>query len=420
MATPTSSPGYTLITLGTPITVSGSGAVVSGNTVTIVDGGAYRVVGTLADGMIEVDTAGTVELTLAGMALTHAAGPAIDVSNAESVSLVLAAGTTNTLVDGADYTGYEAKGTLFSNDTLEISGSGALQVTGHYKHAIVSDDDLIIHGGVITLAATTDGLHANDDISVYGGTIHVVQAHDALESEGTLSIYDGALNLAPEDDGIIAEDTLTIHGGTIYVSTGTEGIESKNNIVINGGSITITVSDDGLNATNDITVNGGQIYANSTAGDAVDSNGTLHFTGGLTVALGANVPEGGLDCDNCQIVFNGGTVVGAGGRNSTPSSNSAQRVVVMSSRPVGTAIRFLRDDGVDAFVFRVTKTYQSMIYTAPELLPNRTYTAYTGGTISGGTDFYGLYTGATYTGGSVWTTFNTNAVVTTIGGPPGP
>ena len=44
---------------------------------------------------------------------------------------------------------------------------------------------------------------------------------------------------------------------------------------------------------------------------------------------------------------------------------------------------------------------------------------------SGGSPTLLLETGAvdrlaTYTGGSVWTTFNTNAVVTTIGGPPGP
>jgi len=200
-----------------------------------------------------------------------------------------------------------------------------------------------------------------------------------------------------------------------------EGIESKNAIVVNDGTITIVVSDDGLNATNDITINGGQLYINATA-DAIDSNGTLNFNGGVTVALGGNVPEGGLDCDMCTIALNGGTVVATGGANSTPSNSSAQRVAVLGTRPTGTVIHIVRSDGTDVLTFAVSKAYQSMIFTSATLLANKTHTVYTGGTVSGGTNFHGLYTGATYSGGSVWATFTTNSVVTTVGGgsPPGP
>ena len=60
----------TVIYLGDPIVVEGSGAVVSGNSVTIVDDGAYRVVGVLADGLLDVNTAGAVELIL-GRRLDH-------------------------------------------------------------------------------------------------------------------------------------------------------------------------------------------------------------------------------------------------------------------------------------------------------------------------------------------------------------
>ncbi len=430
--TPTPSPTVTptptptlenVIYLGNPITVTGSGVVVTGTTATIVSGGSYRAVGTLTEGVLNINTSGVVVLTLDGVTLTHATGPAINVMAADRLSLVLAAGSSNSLTDGATYSDTNLKGALFSNDTLEISGSGSLTVRGYYKHGIASDDDIIINGGNITIAsATTDGFHANDNITVQGGTIRILQTgSDGFESEGDMVVSGGTMTLAVTDDGLVSASPMTITGGVINVTSGVEGIESKNYILVNAGTITVTVSDDGLNATNNVTINGGEFYINVSA-DAIDSNGTLIINGGLLVVMGGNVPEGSLDCDSCLIGLNGGTVVAPGGRNSTPSSSSLQRVAVISSRPVNTIINIVRDDGVAVFTFKVTKAYQSMIFTSPLLLASRSYTVYTGGTVAGGTEFHGLYIGATYTGGSVWTTFTTNAVVTYVGGtlPPGP
>jgi hypothetical protein len=405
--------------------VTGSGVVISGATATITDGGDYRAIGTMTDGMINVNTTGKVTLIMDDVDITHASGPAINVTDAAKLSLILAAGTSNTLTDGTTYSDTDLKATLFSNDTLEISGDGTLLVAGNYKHGIASDDDLTISDGNITVASTLkDGFHANDNITVSGGAITINQAgSDGFESEGDLVMTDGTLTLTVADDGLISADTITINGGTIEIISAEEGIESKNNVIINGGALTLAVSDDGLNATNDVTLNGGQIYVNATA-DAVDSNGTLNINDGVIVGLGGNVPERGLDCDRNTIALNGGTVVAMGGENSTPSNSSEQYIAVLSGQPVGTVIHIERDDGTDVLTFSVSKAYQSMIFTSPALLGNRTYTAYTGGSVSGGIEFYGLYTGATYSGRSVWATFNTNAVVTYVGGgggpPPGP
>jgi hypothetical protein len=410
----------TVITLGDPITATGPDAgsvVISGTTATITAGGTYRASGALTDGMIDVNTTGEVELILDSVAITHTSGPAINVTNAATMSLVLAAGTSNTLIDGATYSNTSLKAALFSNDTLEISGDGALTVTGKYKHGIASDDDLIINGGSITIAAAKkDGFHANDNITVHGGTITITQAaSDGLESEGDLVVAGGALTLTAASDGLKSADTFTITGGTINVISGTEGIESKNNLIVNAGAIAVAVSDDGLNATNDITINGGQIYLNAT-GDAVDSGGLLNINGGVIVALGGDSPDGGLDCgDACAVAFNGGTVVATGGANSTPAVTSTQRVTVAPTTTVGTVIHIVQADGTEAFTFEVSKAYQSLIFTSPALAANTTYIASTGGSVSGGTNFHGLYTGATYSGGRVWAIFTTNAVVTYIG-----
>lgn len=407
----------TVIYLGEPITVIGMGVIITDTTATITAGGNYRATGILPDGAIAINTNDEVILTLDDVNITHSSGPAINVINAAKLSLVLATGTSNVLVDGTTYSDTDLKATLFSNDTLEISGDGELVITGNYKHGIASDDSLLISSGNITIVSTVkDGFHANDSITISAGTIQIVQSgSDGLESEGTLVVDGGTLTLAVADDGLMSEDTLTVNGGTIDISSGVEGIESKNNIIINDGIITIAVSDDGLNATNDITINGGQMYLDATA-DAIDSNGSLNFNGGVTVALGGDEPEGSLDCDNCTIIFDGGTVVAAGGRNSTPSDSSVQYIAVLGSRPVNTVLHIVRDsDGTDVLTFEVSRAYQSMIFTSADLVGDEAYIIYTGGSVSGGTDFYGLYTDATYSGGSVWANFTTDTVVTYVG-----
>ncbi|MCB9154849.1 MAG: carbohydrate-binding domain-containing protein [Caldilineae bacterium] len=402
-----------LITLGDPITVNGPGAVVAGNTVTIVAGGVFRAIGTLADGMIEVNTTDEVTLILDDIALTNSSGPAIKVSDAMLVSLILADGTTNTLVDGSSYSG--AKGTLFSNDPLEISGHGALQITGNYKHGIVSDDNIVIDSGDITIQSATDGMHANDDITVHGGTITITESNDGIESEGTLLIDGGVLTVAADDDGIVSEGAMVVNGGAIEITTAVDGLDSKDTLTIDQGEVSVEASDNGLSAANDLTVNGGQIYAHA-ADDVIKSDGTMSFNGGVTVAVGGESPISSLVCgESCEIAFNGGIVVATGGAYSTLSGSSAQRVAVLGPGEAGTALRIVRDDGEDVLTFEASQAYENMIFSSPALLANRVFNVRKGGSISGGSDFHGLYTSATYTGGSLVAFFNTDAVVTYVG-----
>ncbi|MCB8969117.1 MAG: carbohydrate-binding domain-containing protein, partial [Ardenticatenaceae bacterium] len=406
----------TIIYLGDPITVNGPGVVITGTTAIITATGTYRATGTLADGMIDINTDGSVELILDNATITNSTGPAVSVTDATAVSLVLADGTTNTLTDGETYNDTGLKATLFSNDTLIIAGSGDLIITGNYKHGIASDDDLIVESGNITITTTVkDGLHANDNITVNGGTIHIVEAgSDALESEGDLLVTGGELALAATGKGLKSTYAITITNGILDITMAEEGIASDESILISAGTIAITASDDALNAGNDITISGGQIYLEA-SGDAIDSNGTINIQGGVTVAVGGDSPEGGLDCGACEIAFDGGLLITTGGTHSTPSSSSLQHVVVLPANTADSFIHIMRDDGADTLTFKVAQTYESMIFTSPDLLGSRTYVAYTGGSISGGTEFHGLYTDATYTGGHVWAIFTTDNIVTYAG-----
>jgi hypothetical protein len=90
---------------GDTATSSGDGVTVDGSTVTITAAGTYRISGTLDDGQVIVDTAdtGTVALVLDGASLSSSMSAAIDIRQAESAVVSLAAGTENAVSDTSSY-----------------------------------------------------------------------------------------------------------------------------------------------------------------------------------------------------------------------------------------------------------------------------------------------------------------------------
>ncbi|MCA9906539.1 MAG: carbohydrate-binding domain-containing protein, partial [Anaerolineae bacterium] len=90
---------------GMEISVEGSGAVASGSTLIISAAGSYHLSGTLTDGQVIVDTDDTqpVTLILDNASLSSATSAPLYIKEAETVTLVLAEGTTNTLADAASY-----------------------------------------------------------------------------------------------------------------------------------------------------------------------------------------------------------------------------------------------------------------------------------------------------------------------------
>ncbi|MGN1097647.1 MAG: carbohydrate-binding domain-containing protein, partial [Clostridia bacterium] len=195
----------------TSMTVSGSGLAASDNVIKITQGGDYTVSGTCADGMIYINTEDRVKLRLSGVNLTNPNGPAIFFDNCDKGFITISKDTENFLSDGAEYT-VDAKGTIFSNDDLEIKGGGSLTVVSEYKHGIASDDDIKIEEGIISITAAGDGIHANDGVSVTGGTITITAMGDGIQSE----------------------DYVNIEGGEINVTTNGE-VEENNNFGFGGG-----------------------------------------------------------------------------------------------------------------------------------------------------------------------------------------
>ena len=208
------------------MSVTGSGVSVENNTVKITRGGDFTVTGTLDGGSIYVNTDDKVQLRLSGVSITSSDGPAIFFDNTEKGFVTIAENTENFLADSKEYTVEDADAALFSNDDLEINGSGTLTITGNCKHGIASDD-LSIESGNIVITAYEHTIKANDALNVLGGNITVT---------------------SETGKGMKAEKELTIDGGDITITTKeSEGIESKGTLVINGGNIKIDAFEDGIN-----------------------------------------------------------------------------------------------------------------------------------------------------------------------------
>ncbi|MCD7819493.1 MAG: carbohydrate-binding domain-containing protein, partial [Lachnospiraceae bacterium] len=218
--------------------VSGKGASVDENTITISSGGSYYISGTLEDGQIcvEADGSDTVVLMLAGVDITNESEPAIYIENAESTILYLVDETENQVQSGVD-TGNSAAdgeadenaegGVIYAKDDLVLSGSGFLTVSGFINNGIQTSNNLTIESGTITVDAVNNGIKGKDSVTILGGTIAVTSGGDGIKSDdttgegyGVIALEGGAIQIESGEDGVQAETVLTISDGEILITAG--------------------------------------------------------------------------------------------------------------------------------------------------------------------------------------------------------
>lgn len=230
--------------------VSGSGAEVKDNTITIKSEGTYVISGTLTEGQIIVEATDTekVQLVLNGATIHNSNSAAIYIKSGDKVFITLEEDTVNTLTDGTEYVQTDdntVDGVIFSKADLTLNGTGTLNLTAGYKHGIVSKDDIVVTGGIYNITAVKDAINGKDAVKIKAGTL-------------TLSSDTGnGIQSKNADD--TTKGYVYIAGGTISVVKCQEGIEGTV-IIIDDGVINITASDDGMNAasgSNDTSETGG-------------------------------------------------------------------------------------------------------------------------------------------------------------------
>lgn len=414
---------------GVSIVQSGADLVIRST----VDNVEYVVAGTTTNGSLRIYSDFRFKLTLNNASITNDNGPAINIQSEKTAFIVLAPGTTNTLIDGTTYVkigSEDAKGTVFSEGQLVFSGTGSVQITGNNKHGIVSDDHVRIRTSNVTVAnAKGDGIHANDYLVVDGGTVKLTAKDDGIQVEqGFLIFNNGNTTVNADDKGITVDYTgadplilpyVNINGGALTVTSVGEALESKAVITINKGDIKLTTQDDGINAEKGIYINGGNTYAISSANDAVDSNAGFTMTGGKLVAIGSSGAESSIDCDAHTLKITGGILVGTGGSSSAPSPTaSTVRTLIMSGANANQIIHIESADGVEALTFQAPKTYATLLFACAKLKAGTVYNVYTDGSVSSSAvNFNGLFMSGTYTKGTKTPiTFTTNTNFTQSGG----
>ena len=429
-----------LVWNGTEVTVTGSASGVSvthsNGYVTVtssVKNIEYAVSGN-GTGQLSIYSDYKFKLSLNGLTLACSNGPAINNQCSKTCYAVLSG--TNTLTDGSSYASSteDRKAAFFSEGQICVSGSGSLNITGNYKHALASDDYIRLCSGTGSIHLTanvSDGLHANDGIIINDGTLTINAAGEGIQCDtSSVVITGGTIDVtSTTDKGILAyaninisggtttitskykciktESNLTISGGTITaVATGSssssgtpEGIEAKGAITISGGTIYAQSNDDAINSGGDLTISGGSVMAYSTGNDGIDANGNCYINGGVVYAIGASSPEVGIDANTeggYKLYVQGGTLVAIGGLESNASLT--QTCYSASSLSKGTWYALYSGSDV------------ALVFKTPSSLSASTFVVSTSGTTSlksavstsGGSSILNGYalSGATVSGGS--------------------
>ncbi|MGN0243582.1 MAG: carbohydrate-binding domain-containing protein [Lachnospiraceae bacterium] len=341
-----------------------------------------------------------------------------------------------------------------------------------FRQVVITGGNINVTAGDSSLgeAGEGNGIKGQELLWVQGGTIDITCYGDGLkakntadETVGNITIDGGMITIKASDDGVHAEQILTVNDGTIDVqgitsSSAYEGLEALI-ININGGNIHVLTSDDGINAyggtdnsgnmgpgggnnrpsfggsssssgstdtgtsttttpDGEIHISGGYVYVNA-QGDGIDANGSIEMSGGIVLVCGpTGSGNGGLDYDS-TCTMTGGTMIVCGSTGMVQGPSSVTGVYGAMTTFTGTANEQLvvtEGSGNGVFAFKPVKTFGSCVIYSDKLTEGTSYTISSGTCSEVNEDGYCGDSSATYTTSSSKTTFQASASVSSSGG----
>ncbi len=260
-------------------------------------------------------------------------------------------------------------------------------------------------------SVSAKALKAGKTLAVSAGKFVIDSSDDALHSNGGADISGGDFEINAGDDGIHADENISIDSAVIKILQSYEGIEGKT-ISINSGSIYVNSSDDSINCTNGsssngfmgmfdvqddvmLEISGGEITL-STKGDGIDSNGGFNMTGGTVFISGPeNGGNGSVDVNGSPEISGGQFLAcGAVGMEMGFADSSAQYSVLYNlseSVSAGEKISVTDSAGQEIVSFTPEKSYQSIVFSSPEIKNGEIYTI-TAGNLSESVEITGTVT----------------------------
>jgi hypothetical protein len=332
----------TVLTLNkTAITVAGAGATATGAVATITAPGTYLVTGTLDDGQIVVNSVaeGVVQIVLSDATIACSTTAPLYVMESYKTVVILAAGTTNSISDGASYASAdEPDAAIFSADDLTFYGEGSLTVNGNYGDAIASKDGLLFAGGEISVNAKDDGARGKDYLIVKNGDLTVVADGDGLKStndstveKGYILIAGGVVDVTAGADGIQAARKFMQEGGEVSVTAGQDGVNSNYYVAISGGTLDVVSGADGIQGDGSVLISGGEVGVvdGGGSGNAITNDSAKGVKSDYLVQVSGNAVLTVNSADNAvhsngDVEISGGTLTIASGDNSGGNGNKGK------------------------------------------------------------------------------------------------
>lgn len=226
--------------------------------------------------------------------------------------------------------------------------------------ALHSNGDITITAGELTAATGDDGIHADGQLTIRDGKITVTRSYEGLEGN-LVMIHGGVVEVTASDDGINAYGGQNqMGGGRGGWGQGGKTTDTMPELTITGGTVTVNADGDGLDSNGNITVQGGTIIVNGPSGSGngaldygTENGGSCTVSGGTVLALGSNGMAESFGQGSTQYSFRHGF---------TNPFSAGDEIVILDA------------GGSELFHSTAVKSGASVVFSAPGLTRGGVYT----------------------------------------------